>query len=251
MECLVSFSSGPPTSRLHPFGSFRHEGSFPASLISGSVTSRHLCDPPTSEYSEEESNDTQNSTHIYINLLDISDQGATKSTKFWSDDASNPDDTSEFSSIHSDDAPLEICVDYRGTCTTEIEEYGLAYTPRNITRQPIQVSLSSHRNLNKPPMAPRPAKTAVQSKVGPWLQQVTTPSRPRVPTHNTTVSSTITDAPSDSATETSAQIPGQSDMSSFMNLPLFTCGISKRKVISGSRSKFLKRLHKLFKKSRK
>ena len=108
----------------NPFGSFRQNGSFPASLISGSVTSRHLGAPPsdyTSSSSEAATRPLDDSTHLYINMLDRSDLGAIKSYKFWGDsvddDATEDDPDSEFSGIYSDyddDAIVVDNFDHRG-----------------------------------------------------------------------------------------------------------------------------------------
>ena len=192
MFCSASFVSGASGSVQHPFGSFRHEGSFPSSMISGSVTSRHLLAPQPSENTSD-FKISQNSTHIYVNTMDYSDCGNIKSTKFWNDDANTTDDddtiaddassTSEFSSIHSGDHMPEILDDHRGNMDFDLcypsYQYATSFTPRDMAPCPVQVSVSNRRVLcSKPPIAPRldkctlSASASVNSKVGPWLKQL-------------------------------------------------------------------------------
>ena len=78
----------------NPFGSFWHDGTFPASML-GATSTSHMASPTISEAS----------THLYMNLLDRSDYGHVKTTRFWTDepyDSEDEDSCSEFSSIHSD-----------------------------------------------------------------------------------------------------------------------------------------------------
>lgn len=250
MTSCTSFASGNSGSKPHPFGSFKHDGSFPASMISGSVTSRQLRNPIANEsieLSDNEHDTSHDSTHIYMNLLDCSDYGAIKSTKFWSDDSSNLDVTSEFSSIHSDDPPAEICEDHRGGYVTELGLTctDMSYTPRNITRCPIQVSLNHPHVHHKPPTA-KPS-SAVHSKVGPWLQQIpTNNSESLQPSITSSVSSNEVSLHSDISSQPSEpNIPSSSDMSAFMHQPLFLCGVTSRKLQSRKHSKLLKQLKKI------
>ena len=261
MLCSASFASGASGSRKHPFGSFRHDGSFPASMISGSVTSRHLCAPPTSDYTSSEMapDISQDSTHIYINLLDRSDDGVIKSTKFWDDDTTDgdvtiADDTSEFSSIYSEDDIQDIDDDHRGSM--DLVGYGISFTPRDMVRAPVQVSLSSHPVLHtKPPIAPHPVKpmlhtSSVHSKVGPWLQHLAatthtdTSSTTSEHHSHTTLGGTTS---SDTCSLHHDNIPTNSDLSSYMQRPMFTCGVTRRKIVTNTRQKFIKKLRKISK----
>ena len=63
----------------NPFDSFRHEGDFPSSLFGYSFSS-------SSEVSDSIHISSNDSTHIYMNLLDESHSGMVKSTKFWTTD---------------------------------------------------------------------------------------------------------------------------------------------------------------------
>ena len=63
----------------NPFGSFRHVGKFPSSLLDDSRSSdSQMLTPETSN-----SLPFEDSTHMYINLHNRSDLGMVKSTKFW------------------------------------------------------------------------------------------------------------------------------------------------------------------------
>ena len=205
---------------LNPFGSFRHDGSFPASLISGSVTSRHLGEPP-SDYSTSyaPSSMLEDSTHLYINMIERSDIGAVKSTKFWNDSDSDSDDnTSEFSSIHADDdEDYDIVDDHRGNADF------CSPLPCDVTKSrgtPVQVSLKAIQRLaGKPPMAPRHIKINTASrqnqsdqprrqsslvhKVGPWLQNIAhhSPDVVTPATHKVLVECSMSSVPSSFATE--------------------------------------------------
>ena len=208
---------------LNPFGSFRHDGSFPASLISGSVTSRHLGEPP-SDYSTSDapSSVLEDSTHLYINMIERSDIGAVKSTKFWNE-SDDDDNTSEFSSIHAnDDEDYDIDDDHRGNFNADCSPLPCDVTKSRGT--PVQVSLKAILRLaGKPPMAPRHVKinttsrqnqsdqqrrqsSSVQSKVGPWLQNIAHHSpdvvTPAAPTHKVHVGCYMSSVPSSFATDT-------------------------------------------------
>lgn len=126
--CDLSFSTCDSTtescySPINPFGSFRHTGVLPYSLFedSSSFSCSHVNDSTL-----------QNSTHIYMNLMDQTDYSMVKTTKFWN-------------SLADEDTTLSP----RPACdgkedSTLIEE---------------DTSVAQHCNVHD-----------VSNKVGPWLQ---------------------------------------------------------------------------------
>jgi hypothetical protein len=127
----------------HPFGSFRHYGAFAASLIAGSVTSRHLRAASIDFQSHASSNERADSvdepsTHLYINMIDRSK--VVKSMEIWTESENGSDTSvggrSEFSSIHSEyDAMLDdfFLADHRA---------GDECWKCEVVTDPIKVSLS-------------------------------------------------------------------------------------------------------------
>lgn len=113
-------------SPINPFGSFRHTGVLPYSLFEDS--SSFSC----SNVNQTSTDCSQNSTHIYINLLDQTNRSIVKTTKFWTSLADEFEDT---------------ILSARSACdgkedTTLVEE-----------------TLPEHCNMHD-----------ISTKVGPWLQ---------------------------------------------------------------------------------
>ena len=268
-----------PEPAQNPFGSFRHNGTFPESLFSDSIRSEHQLAAPVNSPSSEQSGDLDldDSAHLYINMLDRSDIECVKSTRFWSESGYS-DGTSARSSVDN-----------------------LAHQD---TRQSKKRALSSESSARLGCKAPRltvgsvqaqQTHAPVQSRIEPWLQSVQASSRPvpshqlsrPVPSHQSSsrrhyslsstssstsgcMSSIITEFESDSyrgepsgasdsdsvdsvpltaAARTEVSI--DSDATFFMQRPLVTQGITRRKMSSGKRhaiAKKLKRFSKLLSK---
>lgn len=70
-------------SAVNPFGSFRHNGPLPYSVFEDSSS---FSSSPVSQRTSPISHNSsfEDSTHIYINLLDRSDCSMAKTTRFWS-----------------------------------------------------------------------------------------------------------------------------------------------------------------------
>ena len=135
----------------NPFGSFRHRGAFPTSML-GTPGASGLASPAVCE----------TSTHLYLNLMDCTDQGVVKTTRFWTDETCPSEDgsSSEFSSIHSDNSTESLAWDHRGDLDLE-----LTFT------QSLLVSAGGS-DVRSP---------SVQRKVLPWLQAIQTPLDPASP----------------------------------------------------------------------
>jgi len=248
----------------NPFGSFRHNGTFPASFISGSVTSRHLGGQQSSTYD----NSTQDpimddSTHLYINMLDRSDVGAIKSTKFWCDS----DDASEFSSIVAEEEMIEhrINMMYETNYCLSNQDRTMA---RELVRRSVVVSLSKMGVVTtKPPIAPKIRKQklmkkvttesaiSLEDKVGPWLERVRPSECEDVQTPEDSLCNETTsicssrlsgepDSPGESqkVDSTVGQLTKESDSSAFMRRPMVSCGIIESR--QKSKCKFLRRIWK-------
>lgn len=182
---------------LHPFGSFRHRGAFPASLIGGSATSRHLRAASIDFQSYTSNNELAESlydasTHLYINMLDSCN--ATNSRQLGNESRSESDvsinEQSEFSSIHSQygdgdgDGMLDdfLLADHRigDECTKGDESSWL--TGRKVISHPIDVSIRVQTNdsANSPSFQinKKCAKSAfaksnnLNNNVVTWLDQV-------------------------------------------------------------------------------
>ena len=72
---------------VNPFGSFRHKGPLPYSMFEDSSSfSSSPRSHKRSVYNDSSSGQSslEDSTHIYINLLDRSDHSIVKTTQFWS-----------------------------------------------------------------------------------------------------------------------------------------------------------------------
>lgn len=198
----------------HPFGSFRHKGSFPASLIGGSLTSRHLRRPSIDFHSyatSTEQTDTvyDASTHIYINMIERSK--LVMSTEFRTESTHGIDisvgNSSEFSGIQDEcEMRLEdFCLDdHRGG----VESWQCAETfgkvRPDVINDPLKMSVSdktgdhadctnddeASHDIDPPPVILNCAKTAFESskkqclsisdnKVAIWLEQMNGFSRER------------------------------------------------------------------------
>jgi len=83
--CDLSFSSfGSDMSGVNPFGSFKHSGALPYSLFENSDSfGMSPCSTRTCSVMESNDNTLQDSTHIYINLIDRSEVSMAKTTQVW------------------------------------------------------------------------------------------------------------------------------------------------------------------------
>ena len=70
---------------VNPFGSFRHKGPLPCSMFEDSSSFSSSLSHKRSVYNDSSSGQSslEDSTHIYINLLDRTDHSIVKTTQFW------------------------------------------------------------------------------------------------------------------------------------------------------------------------
>ena len=170
--CDLSFSSfGSDMSGVNPFGSFKHSGALPYSLFENS-SSFGMSPSITRTISimDTDDNTLQNSTHIYINLMDRSRISMPKTTAFWNNHSDN--DTTLLSS--------------RPDCEGARDETILDECPSP-----------------KPPCSNR--ETSL-NKVASWLHNYTDVSIPKdsICANDTTHSFNLTDLPSISSTDSDA-----------------------------------------------
>jgi len=196
----------------HPFGSFRHYGSFPTSLINGSTTSRHLRAPSIDFQTYASSNQATDSlyecsTHLYINMIDHSD--FVMSRQIWKESDEEidmeVDNASEFSSIHSENDESDLFLpDYRGgdEYWHNTEQFEHILFSRDIVGGPVKISVGDqNRNDDKPPttsgkLLPNtsPFRKSTLSKakldlnVATWLEQINLQNRKRNLTQLSTLS---------------------------------------------------------------
>lgn len=194
--CDLSFSSfGSDMSGVNPFGSFKHSGALPYSLFENSasfgMSPRSI---RTCSAMDTDDDTLQDSTHIYINLIDRSGISMVKTTPFW--DTHSGDDATLLSS--------------RPDCEGANDETILGENPFHPSPQQLSCS-NGTKTLNK---------------VNAWLQNCTDVCIPNdsICTNDTTHSIHCTEHPSISSTN--------SDASSFMLRPLAfqsVTGHSKRR----------------------
>lgn len=182
--CDLSFSSfGSDLSGVNPFGSFKHSGALPYSLFENSASfGMSPSSTRTCSVMDTDDNTLQDSTHMYINLIDRSGISMVKTTPFWD--------------IHPDeDATL---LSSRPDCEGASDETILGENPS----QPSPQQLSCGNN------------TKTLNKVTAWLQNCTDVCIPNdsLCANDATNSFDRTEHPSISSTD--------SDASSFMLRPL-------------------------------
>jgi hypothetical protein len=161
------------SNRFNPFGSFRHNGSFPESLFNvADKRANNQVAAPTS-FSNRTFDDSK---HLYMNMLDRSDVGTVKSTRFWQDGnvvkparsltESSLECTRRSSSGTSSGSSLT--VDYRRTdmdmamCCMESSYVLHDSLPVSVPDAPVIAANLSDRSH----------QVSAHSKVGPWLQGI-------------------------------------------------------------------------------
>ena len=170
--CDLSFSSfGSDMSGVNPFGSFKHSGALPYSLFENSSsfgTSPSIT--RTISVMDTDDNILQDSTHIYINLIDRSRITMAKTTTFWN--------------YHSDDDTTLLSL--RPDCEGARDETILGENPS--------------------PTPPCDSRATSLNKVTSWLQNCTDVSIPNdsICANDTAHSFNHIDLPSMSSTDSDA-----------------------------------------------